>query len=138
LDAVSLIVNALTSGAARGVADSTADAVKDAYSKLRHLVSGWFAENRTAAIVLAEHGNDPSTWQAPLSKALAESGASEDPAVMEAAQRVMALLDEVGSRAGKYHVDLRHASGVVVGEGNQQVNVFNAGPGLAALPDPMG
>lgn len=140
MDAVSLILDALTSGAARGLTDSTADAVKDAYSSLKRLVSGWFAGNKTAAMVLAEHTNDPSTWQAPLGKALTESGASGDPAVIEAAQRVMALLDELSSKAGKYRVDLRNASAAVVGEGNQQVNVFHAMPRTDgyAVPDGIG
>lgn len=90
-----------------------------------------FAGNRSAEVALAEHAEDPETWQAPLTKALTESGAGADPVVIEAAQQLMALLDEAGTRAGKYHVDLRGASGVQVGDGNQQVNFFGAVPRTA-------
>src|SRR5277367_3701739 len=37
----------------------------------------------------------------------------------------MALLDPVGTRQGKYQVDLSGTQGVQVGDGNQQFNSFN-------------
>lgn len=126
LDAISLILNALTSGAARGIADSATDSVSQAYSKLRHLLSGRFTDNKMATLVLAEHTDDPLTWQAPMSKALTDSGASTDPAIIQAAQLILTLLDEAGTKAGKYRIDLRHTSGVQIGDSNNQINVFNA------------
>jgi hypothetical protein len=128
VDPVSLILGALASGAAQGVGDSVADAVKGAYGRLTHLLSGRFTGNQAAEVALAEHARDPETWQAPLAKVLDSSGASADPAVIKAAQDLMALLDESGSRTGKYHVDLRGAQGVQVGDSNQQVNVFTTRP----------
>jgi hypothetical protein len=128
LDPVTLILGALTSGAAQGVAESAADSVKDAYGKLKGLVARRFAGNKTAEVALAEHADDPGTWQAPLAKALTESGVCADPAIIDAARQLMALLDEAGTRAGKYNVDLRGAQGVQVGDGNQQVNLFSARP----------
>jgi hypothetical protein len=94
------------------VADSVSDAVKSAYSKLKHLVTAKFGGNESAELVLSEHASDAETWQAPLNKALAVSGASADPAVIDAAQALMALLDPVGSAAGAYRVDLRGRSRV--------------------------
>ena len=70
MDPVSLVLNALTSGAAQGIADSVSDAVKSAYGKLKQLVTAKFAGNKSAELALAEHAADPETWQAPLSKAL--------------------------------------------------------------------
>ena len=128
MDPVSLVLNALTSGAAQGVAESASDAVKAAYSRLKRLVSGRFAGNKTAEVALVEHADDPDTWQAPLAKALANSGASADRSVIEAAQQLMALLDEAGTREGKYRVDLRGAQGVQVGDGNRQYNTFAVSP----------
>jgi hypothetical protein len=128
LDPVSLVLGALASGAVQGVAESTSESVKDAYGRLRGLVAGRFAGNRTAEVVLAEHARDPDTWHAPLARALGESGAGADPAVIEAARQLMVLLDEAGVRAGKYDVDLRGAQGVQVGDGNQQVNLFSTPP----------
>jgi hypothetical protein len=127
MDPVSLILGALTSGAAQGVAESAADSIKDAYGKLKRLVSRRFTGNKTLELTLAQHADDPGTWRAPLAKALTQSGAAADLAVIDAAQQLMALLDETGSRAGKYNVDLRGAQGVQVGDGSQQVNLFTSG-----------
>jgi hypothetical protein len=123
---MSLILGALASGATQGVADSAADSVKDAYSRLKSLVSRRFAGNKTFEVTLAQHADDPGTWQVPLAKALTQSGATADPIVIDAAQQLMALLDEIGSRAGKYNVDLRGAQGVQVGDGGHQVNLFTS------------
>jgi hypothetical protein len=126
VDPVSLVLNALASGAAQGAADSVSDVVKSAYTKLTQLVSARFAGNRSAEVILAEHATDPETWQAPLAKALTASGAGGDQVILEAAQQLMALLDQVGTAQGKYQVDLQGAQGVQVGDGNQQYNTFNS------------
>ena len=125
MDPVSLVLNALTSGAAQGIADSVSDAVKSAYGKLKQLVTAKFAGNKSAELALEEHAADPETWQAPLSKALTTSGADTDEVILLAAQQLMALLDPAGTAQGKYQVDLRGAQGVQVGDGNQQFNTFN-------------
>jgi hypothetical protein len=124
LDSGSVILAALTSGAARGVAESASDAIKDAYNRLKQLIAAQFANDETARVALAEHVEDPETWHAPLAKALNTSGASANPTIIDAAQQLMALLDGAGSRAGKYSVDIRGARGVQVGDRNQQVNLF--------------
>jgi hypothetical protein len=126
VDPVSLVVNALASGAAQGAADSAGDAVKSAYTKLKQLVSARFSGSRSAEVILAEHAGDPETWQAPLAKALTASGVGADQAIIEVAQQLMALLDQAGTAEGKYQVDLRGAQGIQVGDGNQQYNTFNS------------
>jgi hypothetical protein len=126
VDPVSLVLNALTSGAAQGVADSVSDTVKSAYGKLKQLVGAKLSGNRSAEVVLAEHATDPETWQAPLTKVLIASGVGADQAVIEAAWQLMALLDPAGTERGNYQVDLPGAQGVQVGDGNQQFNTFNA------------
>jgi hypothetical protein len=128
LDPTSLILSALSSGAGQGIAEGVSDAIKNAYGRLKHLVSSRLGANSAAAVALAEHAMDPGTWQAPLAKALMDSGASSDPAVIRTAQQLMALLDEEGLRAGKYNVDVDCAQGVQVGDGNKQVNVFTIPP----------
>jgi hypothetical protein len=134
VDPVSLVLTALTSGAAQGVADDVSDAVKSAYGKLWQLVHAKFSGNKSAEVALAEHATDPQTWQAPLSKVLTSSGAPGDKAIIEAAQQLMALLDRVGTAQGKYQVDLRGAQGIQVGDGNRQYNTFNAATTVMATP----
>jgi hypothetical protein len=130
VDQVSLVLGALSSGAARGVVDSASDAVATAHSKLKRLIADRFAGNKSAEVALSEHADDPDTWQAPLAKALTATGASADESVLAAARQLMELLDAAGARAGRYDVDLRGGQGVQVGEGNQQVNIYTAASGV--------
>ena len=134
MDPVSLVLNALTSGAAQGIADSVSDAVKITYGKLKQLVTAKFAGSKPAELALEEHAADPETWQAPLSKALTTSGAATDDAIIQTAQQLMALLDPVGWSQGKYQVDIRGGQGVQVGDGNQQFNTFNSPMYVMAPP----
>jgi len=135
VDPVSLVLSALISGAAQGVADGASDTARSAYSKLRHLVSAKFAGNKPAEVALDEHAADPDTWQVPLTKYLTSFGADADGAIIEAAQQLLALLDPAGTAQGKYQVDLRGAQGVQVGDGNQMFNTFNA-PTYVMTPPP--
>ena len=45
--------------------------------------------------------------------------------LVEAAQALMSLVDEAGTRTGKYTVDLRGAQGVQVADHDTQDNTFN-------------
>jgi hypothetical protein len=128
VDQVTLIEAAMAAGAARGVSDTASQAVKDAYATLKAKVNGWFGGSPSKDLVLVEHEKDPGTWQAPMTAALAETGAAADPAVVEAAQALMALLDAAGTQSGKYLVDLRGAQGVQVGDHNTQTNTFTTPP----------
>lgn len=129
VEPISLIVGALVAGTATGLTDTATDAVKDAYADLRDPVRRRFAGRRVAETVLAEHEKAPQVWQAPLSAELAAVGADTDAQIIAAAQRVMALVDEAGSAAGKYLVDLRGAQGIQVGDHNTQTNTFTSPPG---------
>jgi hypothetical protein len=128
MEPITLILGALAAGALAGVAESATGAVKDAYSGLKRLVAARFAGKPAAELALAEYAADPDTWQAPLAKALAETGTAADPAVINLARQLMEMLDETGARTGKYHVDLRGAQGVQVGDWGRQSNVFNTPP----------
>ena len=128
MDPISLIVAALAAGAAAGVSDTATTAVKDAYTGLRELVRRRLAGRAAAEVALAEHDSAPEVWRAPLVAELDRAGAGTDEAMLAAAQWVMAIVDEAGTRAGKYVVDLRGAQGVQVGDGNVQVNSFTTPP----------
>ena len=64
-------------------------------------------------------------WLAALSRLVS---AATDPELVEAAQRLLTLVDETGARAGRYTIDMRGAQGVQVGDHNLQSNVFSAPP----------
>lgn len=126
MDPISLIVAALAAGAAAGLTDTASNAVKDAYAGLRELVRCRFAGRQMAEVALVEHEAAPEVWQAPLKFELEATGAGTNEQIIAAAQRLMALVDEEGTRSGKYAVDLRNAQGVQVGDCNTQFNAFNS------------
>ena len=128
MDPVTLIVSALAAGAALGVTDTVSSAIKDAYASLKALIRERLAGRPDAEVVLTRHEQAPETWRAPLMDELGQAGAGSDPGLLAAAQALLRLVDEAGTRAGKYTVDARGAQGVVIGDTNVQINRFNASP----------
>jgi hypothetical protein len=124
VDPVSLIVGALAAGAVKGVGETASVAVGDAYAALKSAVAARFRGKPAAELVLAEHADDPETYDKPLAKQVAETGADTDPRIVQLAQELMGLLDRQGATAGKYRVEVRDARGVQVGDHNTQTNTF--------------
>ena len=129
MDPVTLIVTALAAGAASALRDETSAAVKDAYVRLKALVTRRFAGHAKAELVLAEYQAAPETWEKPLGAELFVAGAEGEADLVAAAQALMSLVDAAGSRAGKYVVTVRDSQGVLVGDHNTQTNIFRPGPG---------
>jgi len=115
MDPVTLIVTALSAGAASALQDDA----KAAYVKLRDLVKKRFAGHAAAEVVLAEHEAAPETWEAPLAAKLTELGAADDQDLLAAAQAVL-------TATAKYNVTVKDSQGVQVGDRNIQVNQFGA------------
>lgn len=128
MEPITLIVTALAAGASAGAIDGLKDSAKDAakttYGKLHELVKRRFRGNTGAEVVLAEHQTDPETYEAPLAKKLAESGAGDDTDLVATAKTLMELLDQPGAKSGKYSVTIKDSKGVQVGDGNLQINSF--------------
>src|SRR5689334_20841802 len=99
MDPITLIVTALAAGAALGLKDTASTAVTDAYAGLKALVTRKLAGRPAADVVLSGHEKAPETWQAPLIAELSEAGADHDPGLVAAAQALMSLVDEAGTRA---------------------------------------
>ena len=128
MDPVTLIVTALAAGAASALQDGVSAAVKDAYARLKALVTKQFADRPKAELVLAEHEAAPQTWEAPLAAELSAVGAEGDADLVAAAQVLMNLVDEAGSRSGKYLITVHGSQGVQVGDHNTQTNTFGPPP----------
>ena len=125
MEPVSLLLAALAAGAAKGVGDTAATAVKDAYEQLKAAVAARFRGRPALELVLAKHAKEPDTFEAPLTKELVAVGADTDPRIVHLAQELMALIDQNGSAEGKYRVDLPGAKGVQIGDNNSQTNTFS-------------
>ena len=105
--------------------------MRDAYGGLKTLVKKRLASRPDGELVLARYERAPETWQAPLEAELGEAGADRDSSLLAAAQALMSLLDDAGSRAGRYNVDARGSQGAQIGGHHNisQGNIFNAPPG---------
>jgi hypothetical protein len=128
MDPVTLIVTALAAGAGMGLKDAASSAVKDAYDSLKVLVRKRLAGRRDGELVLARHEEAPETWEKPLADELRTAGVADDRSLVAAAQALMSLVDEAGSRAGKYTVHAQGSQGVQVGDHGAQLNIFGGSP----------
>jgi len=118
VDPVTVIVAALGAGVSAGLTDTAGVAVRDAYEGLRDAVRRRLGGGADGAI--EAYAGDPGGQSERLTRLLSAAGAGQDAQIVAAARRLLELADP----AGKYDVDLREAKGVVVGDGNVQVNHF--------------
>lgn len=84
-------------------------AVKDASTALKTAVASRFTERRVSTTVLAEHEEDPDTYEKPLAKGWSRPVPGTTPRIVELAQALMRLMDQDDARTGKYTVDVRGA-----------------------------
>jgi hypothetical protein len=124
VDPVSLIVGALAVCAGEAGKAAVSEAVKDAYASLKSAIKARFAGNASGEVALERYEQKPQQWAGALEAELVEVNADHDAVIVEAAQRVLGLVDPAGQQTGKYKVDLRGTQGVQVGDHNTQHNTF--------------
>lgn len=126
MEPVTLIVSALVAGASAAAKDTAGQAIKDAYQGLKSLLQKRFAGQPKAEAALAEHEQDPETYEKPLQKALTETNAADDEAIRQKAQELMGLVDPQGAAQGKYSVQITgNVQGFIQGDNAQQTNTYN-------------
>ncbi len=118
MDPVSLIVAALAAGASAALKDTAGEAVKDAYAGLKSLLKRKLGDKQAAQVAIDKHEQAPEVWEKPLEAELTASGVADDKEIVEAAQRVMELIDPAGSQTGKYNVVISGGKGATVGDHN--------------------
>ncbi len=118
MEPISLILGALAAGAIAGAQATASEAVKDSYQGLRTLIQSKLADKPSAEIVLAKHEEKPEVWQEPLKAELIEAAADQDQAIINAAQKLMALVNPNPQQTamGKYINQAEKIQGVVQGE----------------------
>jgi hypothetical protein len=128
MDPVTLIVTALGAGASAGaigaLKDDVQDAVKAAHTKLRALVKKRVAGRPDGELALERCETAPLKWESVLTGELIEAGAASDADLITAAKALMELVDQAGSRTGKYDVTIKDSKGVQIGDGSFQINNF--------------
>jgi hypothetical protein len=126
MDAITLIVTALTAGITAAVKDVSGEAVKEADQELKRLARRRLAGDAAAEVALDKYADKPQVWEPPLKDALSQAGADKDGEIIAAAQHLMALLEPEQAAAGRFTVKV---SGDVQGlvQGNHSTVAMNFG-----------
>jgi len=128
MEELTLILTALATGASAGTLDALKDDVKDkvkaAYVRLRGLARKRVSGRPHGELALVEYESAPQKWESLLSAELSEAGAAQDGDLVAAAKALMEIVDQAGTRSGKYNVTVKDSKGVQIGDGNVQVNKF--------------
>jgi hypothetical protein len=106
MDPVSIILAALTAGAAAAAKETAGTAIKEAYEGLKGLLKKKLAGKAMATAVLDAHHEDPKAADAVLRPALKDAGADADAALMEAARAILAKADPEGKIAVRYQLNV--------------------------------
>ncbi|MEV6527952.1 hypothetical protein AB0M43_39130 [Longispora sp. NPDC051575] len=123
MSAVEVVVAALTAGVSAGVSDAVKGEIAGVWQSLRTGVAGYLGRGKGQRVLEAFEA-EPDRWRADLEQRLAEAE-FHDADLVEAARRIMAVVDPKGSALGKYQVQIVDGKGVQVGDGNTQHNTFS-------------
>jgi hypothetical protein len=124
MEPITLILTALSAGVSAAVKDTAGQAVRDAYAGLKSLIKRKLGGKAAAESALEQHEQAPEEWEKPLEHQLADAGVDQDEEIVRAAQRLLALADPEGARAGKFNVTITGGKGVVVGDQAQVTMTF--------------
>jgi hypothetical protein len=124
---LSLILTALTTGAAAGLKDTASQAVKDGYTKLQALLQKKLAGTPPALVALTEHEKHPDIWKAPLEEGLRTTGADQDQEIIAAAHQLLSLVQpQQAMMLGKFNVQtMGNIQNQIVGD-NPTITIHNA------------
>lgn len=106
MDPITLILTALAAGATASIKDTSGQAIKDSYNGLKALIQRKFRDQPKAQTVFVDYQDDPETYEKPLKKALMEAQVDQEKDIIEAAQKVMTLVQPQQAAMSKYNVQI--------------------------------
>lgn len=115
MEPTTLIVSAPIAGATASIAETASQAVENGYEGLKGLIQKHFAGKPETEMALGQFGK-PEVWEAPLKDALAETGAAQDGAIVNQAQKVLELIQPQQVARGKYNIQIGQAKGTAIGD----------------------
>jgi hypothetical protein len=128
MDPITLILTALGSGAIASLKDAASQAVKDTYNGLKTLIYNKIAGKPDAETALAKYEKKPDVWKAALEDELKEAQVFQDKAIIEAAEKLMTLIQPQQAAQGKYNVQITgNVTGFAQGD-HQTVNMTFGNP----------
>jgi len=123
---------AIIAGAAAAAKDTVSDAIRSLYDGLKALILRRDGQDNALTEPLAklEQTPDSAGWREEVQKALAKTGAAEDPAVLQAAQSLLQELQTTD--AGRASVQS------IVGSQNAQASGTGASASVTVTGGPSG
>lgn len=126
VDPINIVLAALATGATAAAQETASQAVKDAYTGLKVLISKRFEKKSHAEMALAEYEKDADIWEKPLQKSLVETGVDQDEAVVQQAQHLLKLLHPQQDSQNRADVIIgKRSQGIVIGDHAQVTQTFN-------------
>ena len=106
MDALTLIVTALTTGATLALKAALGEAAKDAYKNLKQRIVERYGDKGDVVSTLERLEKKPESEgrRITLKEELAETGADADEELLQEAQRLLREADPEGAEAGRYEV----------------------------------
>ena len=120
IESAELVLTALAAGTAAGMSETATTAVKDAYQALKALTGKALRRSRPESdqATVDSQLADPAAHHDELVAALTEAGIEAHPELIDAAQRVLDLVDPQYAAKSKYSVTVTDSTGVQVGDRN--------------------
>jgi predicted Rossmann fold nucleotide-binding protein DprA/Smf involved in DNA uptake len=117
MDPLTLIVTAVTVGAALGLKPVAEQAVKDAYAGLKRIIMDKYNDRKKVVPAVQNLEEDPESegWKALLKEGLAKLEAGQDEELLQAAQDLLTKAGPEGEKVGSYTII---GDGNVIGSGN--------------------
>lgn len=129
MDPISLILTALTTGAAVGAKDTASSAIKDTYNGFKALIRRKFGDQPKALSTLTDYEDDPETYEKPLRKVLSASRLDQDEEIVAAAGHLMTLIQPQQAAMGKYNIqNTGTIYGQVIGDNPNVTQHFGTPP----------
>jgi len=137
MEALTLIWTALEKGAQAAASKVGSKAIKDAYQGLKTLLHRKQKGKSLDRTLLAKGAKRSSAESAQLKTALAKSDVQNDPKVVEAAQKVMTLIDPKNAATGKYSLQVTgDVQGLVQGDNAHVSMTFGSEPSKTKKQEP--
>src|SRR5438105_1895053 len=102
MDPITLILSALSAGAATSLQSTTSDVIKDLYNGLKTRIQHKLFGKQNAELVLSEYESDPQTWETPLKKILAQERIDQEQDILEAARSLILQINPQQDVSIKY------------------------------------
>ena len=108
MDPITIIVTAVATGAALGLTDAAAQAIKDAYAGLRALIIRKYGDQGDVqdAVEKVEANPDSGARKALLEEELEKTKAAEDAELLKAAQDLLAAAQPESAQQGQQAVSI--------------------------------